>query len=85
MWCRWLLQDVSFSGDTLASSRARENRSELVTDSFVTQRGHRESERELKPWKPDDEFSDPTSMEVSNTWRLVCCGRVSCGNLCGLT
>jgi hypothetical protein len=64
-------QDVSLSGDALANSRVRENRSELVTDAVVSQGWHRESERELKPWKPDDEFSDTTSINLSNTWRLV--------------
>lgn len=66
-------QDVSLSGDALANSRVRENRSELLTDAVVSQGWHRESERELKPWKPDDEFSDPTSINLSNTWRLAIC------------
>lgn len=63
------LQDVSLSGDSLANIRVRENHTELVTDSVVSQGWHRESERELKPWKPDDEFYDPTSTSLSNTWR----------------
>jgi len=70
-WFSGILQDVSLSGDALANSRVRENHSELVTDAVVSHGWHRESERELKPWKPDDEFSDPTSINLSNTWRLV--------------
>lgn len=62
-------KDVSLSGDSLANIRVRENHTELVTDSVVSQGWHRESERELKPWKPDDEFYDPTSTSLSNTWR----------------
>ncbi|XP_073388244.1 uncharacterized protein [Physcomitrium patens] len=63
-----IAKDVSLSGDGSFNSRTRENRSDIVTDSAVSQGWHRESERELKPWKPDDESSDPTSFNLSNAW-----------------
>ncbi|XP_024384480.1 uncharacterized protein [Physcomitrium patens] len=63
-----IAKDVSLTGDASSSNRSRENRSEIVTDSAVSQGWHRESERELKPWKPDDESSDTTNFSLSNTW-----------------
>jgi hypothetical protein len=66
-----LLQDVLLSGDTLPNGRARENRAEIVTDAVLSQVPHRELERELMPWKPDDDASENLSLNFSHTWRLL--------------
>jgi hypothetical protein len=66
-----LLQDVLLSGDTVPNGRARENRAEIVTDAVLSQAPHRELERELMPWKPDDDASENLSLNFSHTWRLL--------------
>ncbi|MCO5582504.1 hypothetical protein L7F22_036401 [Adiantum nelumboides] len=63
-------KDVPISGEMLQNGRARENRAEIVTDSFLSQGRHGEVERELKPWTPDnDDFRDPgLDSTFQNTW-----------------
>ncbi|KAH9559096.1 hypothetical protein CY35_06G041800 [Sphagnum magellanicum] len=64
-----IAKDVLLSGDTLPNGRARENRAEIVTDAVLSQVPHRELERELMPWKPDDDASENLSLNFSHTWR----------------
>ncbi|KAI5059890.1 hypothetical protein GOP47_0024310 [Adiantum capillus-veneris] len=63
-------KDVPVSGELLQNGRARENRAEIVTDSFLSQGRHGEVERELKPWTPDnDDFRDlGLDSTFQNTW-----------------
>ena len=65
------LQDVSLSGDALPNGRTRENRAEIITDAVLSQGRHRELERELKPWKPDEETPENLNLSFSNSWRSV--------------
>ncbi|CAM6047850.1 unnamed protein product [Sphagnum compactum] len=64
-----IAKDVLLSGDTLPNGRARENRAEIVTDAVLSQVPHRELERELMPWKPDDDASENLSLNFSHTRR----------------
>jgi hypothetical protein len=66
-----IAKDVLLSGDTVPNGRARENRAEIVTDAVLSQVPHRELERELMPWKPDDDASENLSLNFSHTWRLL--------------
>jgi PAB1-binding protein PBP1 len=63
-----LLQDVLLSGDTLPNGRACENRVEIVTDAVLSQVPHRELERELMPWKPDDDTSKNLSLNFNELY-----------------
>jgi len=72
MFCRFCFrQDVSLSGDALPNGRTRENRAEIITDAVLSQGRHRELERELKPWKPDEETPENLNLSFSNSWRSV--------------
>ncbi|CAM6106174.1 unnamed protein product [Calypogeia fissa] len=58
-----IAKDVSLSGDALPNGKARDNRADIVTDAVLSQGRLREGERELKPWKPDDEAPKPVGLE----------------------
>ncbi|KAL3679895.1 hypothetical protein R1sor_022851 [Riccia sorocarpa] len=63
-----IAKDVALNGDAgLSNGRARENRGELATDSLISQGRQREVERELKPWKPDDDA--PRSLALESTFQ----------------
>ncbi|KAL2613176.1 hypothetical protein R1flu_024868 [Riccia fluitans] len=63
-----IAKDVPLSGDAgLSNGRARDNRGELATDNLISQGRQREIERELKPWKPDDEA--PRSLALESTFQ----------------
>ncbi|BBN17561.1 hypothetical protein Mp_7g15450 [Marchantia polymorpha subsp. ruderalis] len=62
-----IAKDVSLTGDAIANGRARENRAEIVTDAVLSQGRQREVERELKPWKPDDEA--PRNLGLESTFQ----------------
>lgn len=66
-----MLQEVSLSGDALPNGRARENRAEMITDAVLSQGRLRELERELKPWKPDDDASENLNLNFTHTWRSL--------------
>ena len=60
-------------GERLQNGRSRENRSEIVTDSFLSQGRHGELERELKPWTPDKDDPNELGLESTfqNTWNRL--------------
>ena len=64
------MQDVPLGGECLQNGKSRENRAEIVTDSFLSQGRHREIERELKPWTPDKDDPKELGLESTfqNTW-----------------
>ncbi len=66
-----LSQDVLLSGDALSNGRAHENHTEIETDAVLSQVQNCEVERELKPWKPDDDASENLTLNFNHTWRLV--------------
>jgi hypothetical protein len=59
------------SGDALSNGRAHENHTEIETDAVLSQVQNCEVERELKPWKPDDDASENLTLNFNHTWRLV--------------
>eukprot|EP01018_Ginkgo_biloba_P010447 Gb_36727 [translate_table: standard] len=63
-------KDILLTGDVPANGRARENRHDIVTDSFLSQTCHIEVERELKPWTPDNDAPQSVGLEntFQNTW-----------------
>ncbi len=65
-----LSQDVLLSGDALSNGRAHENHAEIETDAVLSQVQNCEVERELKPWKPDDDASENLTLNFNHTWRL---------------
>ena len=67
------MQDVPLQGERLQNGRSRENRSEIVTDSFLSQVRHGELERELKPWTPDKDDPNEQGLESTfqNTWNRL--------------
>ena len=69
-WWLLSLQDVPLGGECLQNGKSRENRAEIVTDSFLSQGRHREIERELKPWTPDKDDPKELGLESTfqNTW-----------------
>ncbi|EFJ36790.1 hypothetical protein SELMODRAFT_437867 [Selaginella moellendorffii] len=62
-------KDVSLTGEYLPNGRSRENKNELLTDSFISQ-NRRDTERELKPWKPDSEAPRNLGLDTTfqNSW-----------------
>lgn len=65
---------MTVTKDGLSNEVPNENQ-ELFIDSFISQSRHSESERELKPWIPDDD--DPQFPELDNIFdgpwnRLLC-------------
>ena len=61
------MQDVPLGRECSQNGKSRENRAEIVTDSFLSQGRHGEIERELKPWTPDKE--DPKDLELESTFQ----------------
>ncbi|KAJ0988462.1 hypothetical protein J5N97_006818 [Dioscorea zingiberensis] len=65
-----LAKDVSLSIDEFMNGHARDKRQDLMTDSAISQSHHVETERELKPWTPDND--DPECPELEDifdgTW-----------------
>eukprot|EP00250_Pteridium_aquilinum_P024057 c2825_g1_i2 orf=271-2997(-) len=62
-----IAKDVPVYGEVPQNGRARENRAEIVTDSFLSQGRHGEVERELKPWTPDKD--DPRDLGLDSTFQ----------------
>jgi hypothetical protein len=60
-------QDVPLGREFLQNGKSRENRAEIVTDSFLSLGRHGDIERELKPWTPDQE--DPKDLELESTFQ----------------
>ncbi|KAG0573034.1 hypothetical protein KC19_VG143000 [Ceratodon purpureus] len=63
-----IARDVSLSGDAVSNSRSQDNRSDILTDTVLSQGWHRETERELMPWKADDSSAGDLSFNLTNTW-----------------
>ncbi|KAH8945365.1 hypothetical protein BDL97_12G037600 [Sphagnum fallax] len=62
-------KDVLLSGDALSNGRAHENHTEIETDAVLSQVQNCEVERELKPWKPDDDVAENLTLNFNHTWR----------------
>ncbi|KAJ7519011.1 hypothetical protein O6H91_20G019100 [Diphasiastrum complanatum] len=62
-----IAKDVSLTADSYSNGRTRENRTEIMTDSVLSQGRPRDVERELKPWKPDGEV--PRSLGLESTFQ----------------
>ncbi|CAK9198824.1 unnamed protein product [Sphagnum troendelagicum] len=62
-------KDVLLSVDALSNGRAHENHTEIETDAVLSQVQNCEVERELKPWKPDDDASENLTLNFNHTWR----------------
>lgn len=62
-----IAKDIPLTGDGMGNGRARENKHEIVTDSFLAQAHLIEVERELKPWTPDKDA--PENIDLENTFQ----------------
>lgn len=62
-----IAKDIPLAGDGMVNGRARENKHEIVTDSFLAQSHPIEVERELKPWTPDKDA--PENIDLENTFQ----------------
>uniref|UniRef100_A0A0D6QXC6 LsmAD domain-containing protein n=1 Tax=Araucaria cunninghamii TaxID=56994 RepID=A0A0D6QXC6_ARACU len=62
--------DVPFTGDRMGTSRASDNRYDIITDSLLSKAHPFEVERELKPWTPDKD--GPEDVDLENTFQNTC-------------
>lgn len=60
-------KDVPVTKEVLQNGRTRENRAEILTDSFLSQGRHGEGERELQPWTPD--INDNSDADLDSTFQ----------------
>ncbi|XP_057866084.1 polyadenylate-binding protein-interacting protein 4 isoform X1 [Cryptomeria japonica] len=58
-----IAKDIPLNGDGAGIGRARDNRHEIVTDSFIAHVHQIEGERELKPWTPDKDGPEDVDLE----------------------
>ncbi|KAH9322101.1 hypothetical protein KI387_016740 [Taxus chinensis] len=62
-----IAKDIPLNGDGAGIGRARDNRHDIVTDSFLSHGHPIELERELKPWTPDKD--GPEDVDLENTFQ----------------
>uniref|UniRef100_A0A0D6QSU9 LsmAD domain-containing protein n=1 Tax=Araucaria cunninghamii TaxID=56994 RepID=A0A0D6QSU9_ARACU len=65
-----IAKDVPFTGDRMGTSRASDNRYDIITDSLLSKAHPFEVERELKPWTPDKD--GPEDVDLENTFQNTC-------------
>ncbi|KAL3736017.1 hypothetical protein ACJRO7_025039 [Eucalyptus globulus] len=63
-----IAKDFSLAGDGLSNELQLEKRQEILIDSCISQARHVDSERELKPWIPDED--DPQRPELENVFDI---------------
>ncbi|KAJ8755957.1 hypothetical protein K2173_024502 [Erythroxylum novogranatense] len=61
-----IAKDVSVTLDGMSSELRHEKQQEILIDSYISQSGHAEMERELEPWIPDED--DPQCPDLENVF-----------------
>uniref|UniRef100_A0A0C9RMX2 TSA: Wollemia nobilis Ref_Wollemi_Transcript_9924_2981 transcribed RNA sequence n=1 Tax=Wollemia nobilis TaxID=56998 RepID=A0A0C9RMX2_9CONI len=65
-----IAKGVPFTGDRMRTSRASDNRYDIITDSLISKAHPIEVERELTPWTPDKD--GPEDVDLENTFQNTC-------------